>query len=156
MTVAGDYGGSDFGPSPRPHNPVTPNDAQDALPLERVLEIARKVQAPTPTPPDDEREAKLREVYEAARGLCFGTDWNNGTQAATHGYRARLINAVNAVEQLPGKASAPAADDWIDAHVIAKAYEALQENNKSVPTPYGVRCMRAAITAALAARSKTQ
>jgi hypothetical protein len=42
----------------------------------------------------------LRAVYEAARGLCHGTDWNRGTHALHHGYRRRLIEAVNAVEQL--------------------------------------------------------
>src|ERR1700721_1900337 len=29
---------------------------------------------------------RLRMVYEAARGLCFGYDWNHGTHAKDHGY----------------------------------------------------------------------
>lgn len=41
--------------------------------------------------------AELNAVYRAARGLCHGTDWNNGTHAVRHGYRAKLIKAVSAV-----------------------------------------------------------
>ncbi len=54
---------------------------------------------------------KLRAVYEAARGLCFGTDWNKGTQALRNGYRQLLINAVHAVEPLPENAQAPKPGD---------------------------------------------
>jgi glycine betaine/choline ABC-type transport system substrate-binding protein len=51
-----------------------------------------------------ERDAeieKLKKVYDAARGLCHGHDWNNGTQALRHKYRMKLIVAVNAIEPLP-------------------------------------------------------
>ena len=42
-----------------------------------------------------EEELKLlRPVYEAARGLCHGTDWNNGNHARLHGYREKLIAAT--------------------------------------------------------------
>lgn len=54
--------------------------------------------------PQEELETnirKLRRVYEAARGLCHGVDWNNGTQAKLHGYRQKLIDAVEAIEPLP-------------------------------------------------------
>lgn len=47
---------------------------------------------------------KLRRVYEAARGLCHGHDWNNGTAAKLHGYRNELIKAVDAIEKLPDAA----------------------------------------------------
>lgn len=46
----------------------------------------------------------LRAVYEAARGLCYGHDWNEGTQAKLHGYRNKLIKAVDAIEKLPDAA----------------------------------------------------
>lgn len=42
---------------------------------------------------------RLRPVYEHARGICFGVDWNKGTHAKAH--RAALIAAVHAVEPLP-------------------------------------------------------
>lgn len=44
---------------------------------------------------------KLRAVYEAARGLCMGYDWNNGTAAKACGYRRKLLSAVNAIEPVP-------------------------------------------------------
>jgi len=47
---------------------------------------------------------KLQAVYEAARGLCHGHDWNEGTQAKLHGYRNKLIKAVDAIEKLPDAA----------------------------------------------------
>lgn len=43
---------------------------------------------------------KLRAVYEAASGLCCGTDWNNGTHAQE--YRGKLLAAVRAIKALPG------------------------------------------------------
>jgi hypothetical protein len=49
------------------------------------------------------KRAELLRVYEAARGLCFGTDWNRGTHALTHKYRAKLIAAVDAIEELPDR-----------------------------------------------------
>lgn len=54
--------------------------------------------------PQEELETKirkLRKVYEAARGLCMGYDWNKGTAALHHGYRRRLLDAVNAIEPVP-------------------------------------------------------
>jgi hypothetical protein len=48
-----------------------------------------------------ERMKALERVYDAARGLCFGVDWNNGTAAKIHGYRQKLIDAVNSIEKLP-------------------------------------------------------
>lgn len=39
-------------------------------------------------------ERKYARLLDAARGLCFGEDWNNGTHARLHGYRAKLIAAV--------------------------------------------------------------
>lgn len=57
--------------------------------------------------PQEELETtirKLRRVYEAARGLCYGHDWNEGTQAKTHGYRNKLIKAVDDIEKLPDAA----------------------------------------------------
>jgi len=54
--------------------------------------------------PQEELETtirKLRRVYEAARGLCHGYDWNDGTHAKLHRYRKQLVDAVNAIEPLP-------------------------------------------------------
>jgi hypothetical protein len=36
----------------------------------------------------------LRPLVDAAYGLSFGEDWNNGTQAKLHGHRQKLIDAV--------------------------------------------------------------
>lgn len=47
------------------------------------------------------RIAELEAVYAAARGLCYGEDWNNGTHAESRGYRKNLVAAVNAIEPLP-------------------------------------------------------
>lgn len=47
---------------------------------------------------------KLRRVYEAARGLCHGYDWNDGSHAKHHGYRNELIKAVNDIDRLPDAA----------------------------------------------------
>lgn len=41
------------------------------------------------------------ELYKAALGLTHGVDWNNGNHAIKHGYREKLINAVNAIKSLP-------------------------------------------------------
>lgn len=41
--------------------------------------------------------AQYERLYEAANGLSFGEDWNNGTQAKLHGYRQKLIDAVAAI-----------------------------------------------------------
>jgi hypothetical protein len=52
----------------------------------------------------DEQEAeieRLMDVYKAARGLCYGHDWNKGSAAISNGYRRKLIAAVNAIEPLP-------------------------------------------------------
>jgi Lar family restriction alleviation protein len=35
-------------------------------------------------------------LIDAAHGLSFGTDWNNGTHALTHGYRKKLLEALPA------------------------------------------------------------
>jgi hypothetical protein len=40
-----------------------------------------------------ERDALL-PVFKAAKGLCFGTDWNKGAHALKYGYRQKLIDAV--------------------------------------------------------------
>lgn len=40
------------------------------------------------------RVKALEEVYKAASGLCHGKDWNRGTHAIAHGYRAALVDAV--------------------------------------------------------------
>lgn len=43
----------------------------------------------------------LREVFDAAYGLCMGYDWNNGTAAKFHGYKRKLLKAVHAVRDVP-------------------------------------------------------
>jgi hypothetical protein len=42
--------------------------------------------------------ARLRELLEAAYGLCQGYDWNNGTHAKTHGYKRKVLEAVHALK----------------------------------------------------------
>lgn len=51
----------------------------------------------------------LRRLYEAARGLSFGEDWNNGTAAKLHGYRQKLIDAI--------QPAAEAIAEWEASHV---------------------------------------
>lgn len=40
---------------------------------------------------------ELIAVAKAANGLSFGSDWNNGTHAKYHGYRQKLIDALQAL-----------------------------------------------------------
>jgi hypothetical protein len=47
-------------------------------------------------------EEALRPITDAAHGLSFGTDWNNGTHAKTHGYRKKLIEAIPAARTALG------------------------------------------------------
>ena len=44
-------------------------------------------------------EAALKPLLDAATGLSFGEDWNNGTQAKLHGYRQKLIAAIPAARR---------------------------------------------------------
>jgi hypothetical protein len=39
------------------------------------------------------REA-LKPITEAAYGLSFGADWNNGTHVKMHRYRQKLLDAI--------------------------------------------------------------
>ena len=39
----------------------------------------------------------------AAKGLSFGKDWNKGTHALKHGYRQKLLNALESHEKLKAK-----------------------------------------------------
>ena len=48
--------------------------------------------------PKSEHELLLA-IARAAEGLVLGTDWNKGTQAIIHGYRAKLVKAVKAYQQ---------------------------------------------------------
>jgi len=41
-----------------------------------------------------ELDAHCERFISAVKGLSFGTDWNNGTHAKTHGYRQALIDAL--------------------------------------------------------------
>lgn len=41
-----------------------------------------------------EQREVIKRFYEAAEGLSFGTDWNNGTHAKLHGYRQKLLDAL--------------------------------------------------------------
>lgn len=59
---------------------------------------------------EGETEALLREVFEAACGLTFGEDWNQGTGAKTHGYRARLLKAVGRAGRALGVHVSPQAE----------------------------------------------
>lgn len=44
------------------------------------------------------RNALLEEVYKNAAALATGQDWNNGTMAKTHGYRNKLVRALQDVD----------------------------------------------------------
>lgn len=57
--------------------------------------------ATTPPAPDD-----LDALVQAAHGLSFGHDWNNGTHAKTHGYRAQLLGAIG---RIMGRRASPEA-----------------------------------------------
>jgi hypothetical protein len=50
----------------------------------------------------EERE-RVKPLVEAARGLSFGTDWNNGTHAKLHGYRQKLLDALEAYQSKGGE-----------------------------------------------------
>ena len=54
--------------------------------IRRSTEMPRATQT---TPPED-----VGALIAAAHGLSFGEDWNNGTQAKTHGHRDRLLTAI--------------------------------------------------------------
>ena len=41
----------------------------------------------------------LGDLHSAAKGLAHGTDWNHGTHAIMHGYRARLLAAIPAAAE---------------------------------------------------------
>ena len=47
----------------------------------------------------DETIEQLQAVFDAAKGLCFGEDWNNGTHAMI--YKQKLRDAVAAIPQPP-------------------------------------------------------
>ena len=42
--------------------------------------------------------SRIMDVVKAARGLAKGTDWNNGTQAKAHGYRRKLLEALDRLD----------------------------------------------------------
>jgi hypothetical protein len=44
---------------------------------------------------------RLRDLLEAAYGLCQGYDWNNGTHSKTHGYKRKVLEAVHALKPVP-------------------------------------------------------
>lgn len=46
-------------------------------------------------------------LVEAAKGLSHGSDWNNGTHAKLHGYRQKLLDALNECDTLLREAAAP-------------------------------------------------
>ena len=64
-------------------------DARNALPT--LLRLARRA---------GEMEA-FAEVFDAAFGLCCGYDWNHGSHAIMHGYRRKLLEAVNRIRPIP-------------------------------------------------------
>lgn len=46
----------------------------------------------------------LEPLLKAADGLSHGTDWNKGTHALKHGYRAKLLAAIPAARAAIGQA----------------------------------------------------
>lgn len=63
------------------------------LPVERLHEIGAAISA-APDPRVQRLEEALREMVDAANGLSFGVDWNNGTHAKHH--RQKLLDALPA------------------------------------------------------------
>lgn len=49
----------------------------------------------------------LQRVVEAAHGLSFGKDWNNGNAAKRHGYRAKLLRALPKARRTINNHAAP-------------------------------------------------
>jgi hypothetical protein len=60
------------------------------------------------------RERMLLEVFEAARGLTWGEDWNHGNAAVRHGYRRRLLVAVGRAGKALGAHISPQAESAAD------------------------------------------
>lgn len=69
-------------------DPADPIAADEAEAAALIASQARRIE-------------ELEAVYAAARGLCYGEDWNNGAHAKSRGYRKKLVAAVNAIEPLP-------------------------------------------------------
>lgn len=42
---------------------------------------------------------RLQRLVDAAYGLSFGEDWNNGNAAKRHGYRRKLLAALPAARK---------------------------------------------------------
>lgn len=59
--------------------------------------------APPSDLPQSLRDRVVEEIgplIEAAHGLSFGIDWNNGNHAVLHGYRQKLLDALPAAASL--------------------------------------------------------
>ena len=74
---------------------------EDYIPVVAILGGAadriRRLLAAAPPEGIAARDAVIEEVrplIEAAEGLSYGEDWNNGTQAKLHGYRQKLLDAL--------------------------------------------------------------
>ena len=52
-----------------------------------------RLTAAAQTPPED-----VGALIAAAHGLSFGDDWNGGTAARTHGYREKLLIAIDRIK----------------------------------------------------------
>jgi hypothetical protein len=78
------------------------NDTKDALRMQGEAQVASLLVEISSLRAENEalrvKQAGLVEalmpLVDAAHGLSFGTDWNNGTQAKLHGHRQKLIDAV--------------------------------------------------------------
>jgi len=63
-----------------------------------ISNIAGKAVAKQLTACEVDRD-RYEAVYYAARGICYGYDWNNGTHASK--YRKKLLGLVNGIEVIP-------------------------------------------------------
>ena len=80
------------------HNILTKMMTRDMEQLHERIEELEKCMT-TPRIEDLETIEKLQAVFDAAKGLCFGEDWNNGTHAMV--YKQKLRDAVAAIPQPP-------------------------------------------------------
>lgn len=58
----------------------------------------------------EQRLELLEAVFDAAMGLSYGEDWENGTHAKLHGYRRKLLTALGRAAHALGRKSSPQAE----------------------------------------------
>jgi hypothetical protein len=76
-------------------SPWVPEPNTDWVPAYMVRELEREFNAAKA------EVERLRDLLEAAYGLCQGYNWNNGTHSKTHGYKRKVLEAVHALKPVP-------------------------------------------------------